>query len=166
MKTLLFLRHGKSDWDAGHAHDAERPIKKRGRKDARRVGRFLARTDQLPGLILCSPALRARQTLEHAGLGGGWPEIDIRVTDALYEAVPEALLAEIRAAPDDVDVLMLVGHEPAWSETVGRLVGGAQVRMPTAAVARVDVDAARWQDAAFGRGTLAWLLPPRLLRRS
>ena len=164
MKTLLFLRHGKSDWSADYDGDHERPLKKRGRKDAQRVGRLLAGAGPMPDFVLCSTAVRARKTLAHAAKGGAWPAVETRETGVLYEAEPEAVLAEIRQVPDAAGVLLLVGHDPAWSEAAGRLVGLDQLRLKTAALARIDVEVDAWRDVAFGGGTLVWLVPPKLLR--
>lgn len=169
MKTLLFLRHGKSDWDADYGHDHERPLKKRGRKAARAVGRFLTETDQAPNSVVTSTAVRARETLTSALEAGGWA-CPVRATETLYEATPADVRREIQAEPDGAERLLLVGHEPTWSETIGRLIGAspgdaARVRFPTAALARVDVDVARWAEVDFGWGELIWLLPPRLLAR-
>ncbi len=160
MKTVLFLRHGKSDWDADYAHDHERPLARRGRQAAKTMGRLLAERGPVPESIVTSSAVRAVQTLKRARKAGGW-DAPTRVTDALYHAGAEDLLAIIRAEPDATGVLLLVGHEPTWSETVSRLAGLPSVRFPTAALARVDLGVDHWREAAFGSGTLVWLLKPR-----
>lgn len=167
MKTLLFLRHGKSDRDTDYGHDHERPLKKRGRKAARTMGRFLTKTDQAPDSVIVSAAVRAQETLAMALDAGGWA-CPVRTTEALYEATPLDVRREIQAEAEATERLLLVGHEPTWSETVGRLIGAspeaaARVRIPTAALARVDVDVERWEEVDFGKGELVWLLPPRLL---
>ena len=162
MKTLYFLRHGKSDWDAAYGDDHERPLAKRGRKAAKQLGKLLTDWKQQPDRIVTSSAVRALQTLDYARKAGGW-QVPERVTEALYLAEPEAVLAEIHAEPDTAERLLLVGHEPTWSETISRLIGGGDVRVPTAAVARVDLDVEAWRDIQFGDGQLIWLLPPRLL---
>ncbi len=162
MKTLLFLRHGKSDWEADYSHDHDRPLAKRGRKAAKRVGKVLAQTGPLPDGIISSTAVRALDTVRRAHKAGQWTT-PIRTTERLYHASSTDLLAEIKAESDATSVLMVVGHEPTWSSAVSQLIGGGTVRYPTAALARVDLDIARWRDAAFGKGQLIWLLPPRLL---
>ena len=72
MKSVLFLRHGKSDWDAPFDHDHERPLAKRGRKAARLVGQYLAHIDFVPDGIVSSTALRARDTVALASESGSW----------------------------------------------------------------------------------------------
>ena len=162
MKTLLFLRHGKSDWDADFSTDHERPLAGRGRKAAATMGRFIAACGVLPDRIVTSTAERARTTVEIAMAEGGWTA-PVRETRALYMASPADLLVQIRAEDDAASVLLLVGHEPTWGTMVSRLIGGGAVRYPTAAFARVDLGVARWQDVAFGHGELIWLVPPKAL---
>lgn len=163
MKTLLLLRHAKSDWDASYADDHERPLAERGVDAARKMGRWATASDVVPDRALASTALRARQTLALAAEAGGWSG-PAHLTDALYEASPEAVLDEIRATPDDAGVLVVVGHEPTTSRLVSLLIGGGAVEVKTATVARVDLNVTRWADVAAGRGTLAALVPPAAFR--
>ena len=162
MKTILLLRHGKSDWDADYGQDHDRPLNKRGRKAAKTMGRFLAASGVIPDQILTSTAVRARTTLDLATEAGGFTA-PVRATRDLYGAGPSDLLREIHAAAEAADVLLLVGHQPGWGETVGRLIGGGAVRFPTAALACVEVGVSRWRDVAFGRGELVFLVPPKAL---
>ena len=162
MKTILILRHAKSDWNADFRYDHERPLNKRGRKAAQAVGRYLAATDQVPERVITSSAVRARETLALVLEAGAWTS-EVRETDALYEATLSDVLREVQAAPDEAERLLLVGHEPTWSETVSELIGDAQVRFPTATIARIDLDVGRWADVRWGGGELVWLIPPKLL---
>ena len=75
--------------------DHERPLSTRGLKAARRMGKFLFRTDELPEQILCSSAVRTRQTLEVASTEGGWPEIPVSVENELYLTSQERILARL-----------------------------------------------------------------------
>lgn len=162
MKTVLFLRHGKSDWDAPFDHDHERPLAKRGRKAAKLVGRYLTHVGKAPDAIVTSTALRARDTVAIASEEGSWGA-PIRESQALYNASPEHLLKVIQAEPHETERLMLVGHEPAWSETIGLLVGQGNIRFPTAALACIQFEVSDWSLVRFGDGALLWLLPPKAL---
>ena len=162
MKTILLLRHGKSDWNADYSQDHDRPLNKRGQKAARRMGRFIADSGVLPDRIVTSTAVRARTTLELAREAGGLTA-PVRATSDLYGAGPSDLLHEIHQTDEEADVLLLVGHQPGWGETVSRLIGGGAVQFPTAALACVAVGVSRWRDVAFGRGELIWLVPPKSL---
>lgn len=162
MRTLLLLRHAKSDWDAPAGGDHERPLSKRGRKAAALVGAFLARAGAVPDRVLTSSAVRARTTVELAAAAGKWRS-EIEVTPAFYESSPEAVLAEVRRQPKEVETLLVAGHEPVWSTLASRLVGGGAIRFPTAAVAAIELETDDWSEVAPGRGRLLWLVVPRLL---
>lgn len=165
MPAVIFFRHGKSDWDAADGDDDRaRPLARRGRKAAVRMGRFLARAEQVPDAAITSPAVRAADTLRLAMESGGW-RCPVRTAAALYGGGVAALLAEVQQEPATTEVLLVVGHEPTWSDALLALVGGGHVRFPTAALARVDLDVDRWEDVAPGTGVLAWLVVPRLLAR-
>ncbi|MXZ76772.1 MAG: histidine phosphatase family protein [Acidimicrobiia bacterium] len=152
MSAVIFLRHAKSDWHAGASNDIERPLNKRGRQAAAAVGIFLAESGHVPDLVLCSPATRTRQTLELAMEAGGWTSPTETADELYYGSVNHMIaLACQRRAP----VTMLVGHEPTTSTAIGRLTG-AELRMPTATLARVSLN-------PDNTGQLDWLIPPRLL---
>ena len=162
MLHLFLLRHGKSDWDAPSGSDHDRPLALRGELAARRVGTFLSDLGQAPSSVVTSTAVRARTTAELAAAAGSW-NCSIRSTGDLYLAAPGALLAEARAEVGGTQRLMLVGHEPSWSESVGMFIGGGRVRMVTAALARLDFAGKDWSQIDFGLASLAWLITPKLL---
>ena len=152
MSAVIFLRHAKSDWDAEWANDVDRPLSERGRRAAAAVGAFLAEAGHVPNFVLCSPATRARQTLELAAAAGDWT-CPIETVDELYYGTVDHMVA--LACRRQVPVLMLVGHEPTISSALEYLTG-ADLRMPTGAMARVNLN-------SDNSGELEWLIPPRLL---
>lgn len=164
MRTLILLRHGKSDWDAAYAADHERPLAQRGREAARCIGRLLRHIDQVPDLAVTSSAVRARDTLQRAVRAGHW-HCPVRVEPALYESSPESIVVWLRALKDNPESLLLTGHEPTWSTLAGRLVGGARLRVPTGCVLRIDFDIDDWSAVAEGSGELLWLMPPKAVCR-
>jgi phosphohistidine phosphatase len=163
MKTLLLLRHAKSDWDASYAEDHERPLAKRGKKAAALIGRHLAATGQVPDRVVSSTAVRAADTVRRAIQAGGW-ECPVEHTEALYAASAEEVLQAVRGWQDPSDRVLLAGHEPTCSSLTGRLIGGANLHFPTAAVARIDFEVDVWSQVEVGGGTLVWLLTPKALR--
>lgn len=173
MKTMLWMRHGKSDWNAGYGADHERPLATRGVKAAKAMGAALERADLLPDFVLSSTAVRARTTAELA-LGAvrdarpGW-DVTTRHERGLYDGGVARVLDLVRETPDEADraveTLLVAGHEPTWSTAVSRLIGGGEVRMVTAAVACIVSDAERWRDVKADRCRLLWFLPPKLLAK-
>jgi phosphohistidine phosphatase len=162
VPALILFRHGKSDWDADTGDDRARPLARRGRKAAVRMGRFLARSEQVPDAAITSPAVRAADTLRLAMEAGGW-SCPVRTGAGLYGGGVSGLLGEVQQEPVATGVLLAVGHEPTCSAALSALVGGGEVRFPTAALARIDFDVDRWDSVAPGTGVLAWLVVPRLL---
>ena len=114
----------------------------------------------MPDAVVTSPARRAVDTATLAATGGRW-RCEIREQILLYGSDPVAVLDVARAETTATERLLLVGHEPAWSETLALLVGGGTHRMPTAAVAAIEFETEEWADLAPGRGRLLYLVPPR-----
>jgi len=165
MKRLTLLRHGKSDWDESSLSDFDRPLRPRGRRDAVRMGEHLASLDLAPDLIVCSPAARARQTAMLFAEALGYDE-DIEWDKRIYGANSVELMAVLCQLPDDVDHVVLIGHNPGLEELVVRLAAGrpdfamAGVRLPTAAAAHIQLDLSSWSEARAGCGRLEWIVTP------
>lgn len=160
MKQLILFRHGKSDWDAEFEQDHDRPLAKRGIKAAKIMGKLLANSGQMPDRILTSPAIRARSTVELAVKEGNW-NCPIEITNALYDVEVTQVVTLIQDISVTIETLLLTGHEPTWSELTSFLIGGGQIRFPTAAMVRIDFEVESWSDINFGRGELIWFLQPR-----
>jgi phosphohistidine phosphatase len=163
VKTIILLRHGKSDWDAGYGDDHDRPLARRGRKAATLMGALLARVGQVPDRVLTSSAVRARETVDLAVEAGRWP-CPVEVVPEFYGGSPAAVLERVRRENDGASSLMLAGHEPTWSALASDLMGGGILRFPTAAMARIDLEIDGWKSVGFDRGMLVWFLVPRLVK--
>jgi phosphohistidine phosphatase len=163
MKTLLVMRHAKSEWGAAFGDDHERPLTRRGMKAARRMGAWLSASDAVPDLVISSTAVRALTTVELAAEAGEWG-CKIVTSRDLYTGGPETVLEAIREIDDSVGRLLIAGHEPTWSTLVGWLIGGGRVKMPTAAVACLDLPEGGWIDLAPATCELRWLVTPKTLK--
>jgi phosphohistidine phosphatase len=108
-RTLLLLRHAKSDYPAG-VPDHGRPLAARGRREAELAGDWLRAHIPAVDAVLCSTATRTRQTLERTRI-----EAPVSYLDRLYDATPGAVIAEINGVGPDVETLLVIGHEPAMS---------------------------------------------------
>lgn len=162
MKTLLVMRHAKSSWDDPGQRDFDRPLNKRGKKDAPRMGRALAARGLHPDLVLASPAARVKLTLE-AFLPAAGIEIEPRYEESLYGASAAEMMALVRRLPAAARCALLVGHNPGLEELVGRLSGSSGVTMSTAALACLEVPGETWSGVEDGGANLAWLLRPKEL---
>lgn len=162
MRLLILLRHGKSDWQRDSGIDHERPLAPRGVKAARRMGDFLSRAGMAPDALLSSTAIRARTTAELAAEGGDWSS-PVQLTRRLYASDLAGTLGVVREVGGDIETLMLVGHQPTWSQVASALIGGGHVGVVTAAAVGIDLAVQSWRDIDAGCGSLRFLVPPRML---
>lgn len=136
-RTLVLIRHGKSDW-SGDVADRDRPLAARGRRQAPEAGRWLADHGPRLDLAVVSPAARATQTWELVAAALTAPP-PTRVDEAAYTFDGEALLDLVRRLDEGLSSVALVGHNPAVEELVELLTGEVR-RMPTSCLAVVDLD--------------------------
>jgi len=158
--SLYVLRHAKAEVQALSGGDHERDLRRRGRRAAKDVGRFLASLGETPERILCSSAVRARATAELARESGAFAA-EVELFPKIYGAGPAALLT-LLAEHGRGERVLLVGHEPALSQLIGALVG-AEPEFPPAALARIDLLCERWSELAPETGRLVWLVTPELV---
>jgi len=142
MKTLLILRHAKSSWDEPGLADIERPLNKRGKHDAPRIGELLKEAGLIPDVILSSPAVRAIKTAESVADACGY-EGNIEIKEDFYPGSPGDYIDALNDLPDDPMCVMVVGHNPGLEELLNELTGESET-LPTAALAQVDLPIQRW----------------------
>jgi phosphohistidine phosphatase len=159
MKTLFVLRHAKSSWENPDLADFERPLNSRGLDAARFIGTLIYDRNLEPEIIVSSPAKRAKQTAvlvkELAGISKS-----IVFDERIYEASPLTLFNLIREFDDKYDSVLIVGHNPGFENLV-RSLTGETVSMPTAALARINLDIAKWSDVETGANELEFLIRPK-----
>ena len=163
MKNIWILRHAKSDWADESLPDFDRPLNKRGKADAPRLGRWIAARGTVPERIASSPARRARATAELVAKACGFPAGRIEWREEFYPGDPAAGLNYLRSLPDGIAHVLLVGHNP-WAESlVALLTGGSGARMPTAALAMLQAEVEGWPALGPGTAALTGLIHPKLL---
>ena len=145
MKTLYLVRHAKSNRDDPTLPDRERPLNDRGREDAPKAGKRLARRGAKPELIVSSPAVRALTTAQLIADEVGYERRKILADDSLYGSNATDLLAFVRGLGKELDHVMLVGHNPEFTELAHRLSKSIE-DMPTCAVAEFRFDASSWSE--------------------
>ncbi len=143
MKTLLVLRHAKSSWDYSHLSDYERPLNKRGQRDASRMGQLLKENDLTPDLIVSSSAERALSTAEAVALACDY-EQEIQFTRRFYHADAEEYIEALQKLDDAYERVMVVGHNPGMEHLVA-IYAGEWLRMPTAAIAHFHLPITHWR---------------------
>ena len=160
MKTLLLLRHAKSSWKDTALDDHERPLNKRGKKDAPRMGRLLRDEALIPDLIIASSARRCRRTAEevirHSGYRG-----ETRLSSELYEADGNKLREFISRLDDSATRVMLIAHNPGMEQLLDSFFEG-HTPLPTSAMAQLDVPVNGWGEISSDtKGALIRLWRPQ-----
>ncbi len=164
MKTLLLMRHAKSSWKDSKLVDHERPLKKRGQKDAINIARVIKKKKLVPGLIMSSSAVRAVETarlvIEKLAFSG-----EFIVQDVLYMAEPATYIEKINLIPDSIDPLLVVGHNPGL-ESLVQILGDKIDSMPTGALAVIALPIQSWSDLTLEtEGELSKLWRPEEFRK-
>ncbi len=154
MKTLLLMRHAKSEWNQPGLSDHDRPLNARGRRAAPLMARKLSALGLQVDIILASSAVRVQETIEL--LQQHWsPQVEVVTLPSLYLASPQQIITEVQSLPDSWHSAMVVAHNPGLAALVSHLAN-QDLEMPTAAVAVFQFHVAQWSKIHLG-GT------PRLL---
>jgi len=169
MKTLLLLRHAKSAWSDPRLDDHDRPLNGRGERAAKAMADHVARRVPRPDLILCSTAMRTRQTLAPLlkCLEGAAPPISLEA--GLYLASEDALLGRLQAVADDVPTVLLIGHNDGIGQLAADLAGDGpsealaslRAKYPTGALAVLRIPDGPWSDLRPGSAKLIEFVRPR-----
>ena len=155
MKHLFLLRHGKSDWtDYETLGDFKRPLAKRGRKAAAKIGKHLGSSGFEPlDLVLCSSSERTRETWARVSVQlTGSDQIKVEAMDALYHtATTDSVVKLLREVKDDPRTIVVVGHFPWIMALANDLLRRPELdEFPTCALAYIRCDIARWKDLETG----------------
>jgi phosphohistidine phosphatase len=168
MKTVILLRHAKSDWTDSVPRDFDRPLNERGRRAARLVGKWARDKGLTFDTVVASPAVRVTETLDHFFEGLGRAP-DIRWDRRIYLASSVTLLDVLREVPDDYASALMVGHNPGLEDLIFDLVpddgssalrAEVEAKYPTASIAVLEFDADRWSELAKP-GRLTMFVRPR-----
>jgi phosphohistidine phosphatase len=166
MKTLVICRHAKSDW-SHDLPDKDRPLNSRGEQDAPKMGQILQSYGFMPDLILSSTANRAITTARLVASELGYAEHNIRLEPRFYDTTPGMVLGLLQDVPEEVETLMIFGHNPTW-ELLGKLLlrSDGEVVMPTCGMICLEVPISNWQHLGAVPAHLRWFLVPRIFENA
>lgn len=161
MKTLYIVRHAKSSWKYPKLDDFERPLNKRGRKNAPFMGKVLKRLKVAPELIISSPANRAAMTARIIAASINYPLENIRYREAIYEFSESALIDVVKQIDDAVNDAMVVGHNPAINGLANYIGDQPISNIPTGGVCCVNLDISSWANMNAHCGKLKFFEFPK-----
>jgi phosphohistidine phosphatase len=169
VKRLFLLRHAKSSWDDPGLDDHDRPLAPRGRQASALIAEHIRRARIGPVLVLCSSARRTRETLER--VMPALDPVEVRFERELYGASFEDLLQRLHEVPDEVESVMVLGHQPAIQELALHLAGeGSELervraKFPTAALATLTFTG-EWSELGHQSAELIAYVKPKQLKGS
>ena len=166
MKTIYLVRHAKSSWKFPDLDDFDRPLNKRGKRDAPVMGRFLKDRHILPDIILSSPANRTKTTAKIISESISYPKKNIVFDNNIYEASTMGLLGITGNADDAMMSIMLVGHNPSMTYFANMLANIRIDNVPTCGIVGISLNISSWKDIAEGCGKLMFFEYPKNLIKS
>jgi phosphohistidine phosphatase len=163
------MRHAKSGWPTGPGNDFDRTLTDYGNKDAASIGRWIQEHNWLPDQIICSPAKRVKQTVDHLCQQIGMDSQEVKYDKRIYEADENRLLNMLKEAKSATTRLLIVGHNPSLSDLLNFLCSDSSrptidKPMPAAALAVISLKSS-WSVLDQGNGELMSLILPETLRR-
>jgi len=167
MRVIHLLRHAKSSWADDTLADHERPLARRGVRDAKRMAAHMLALRVDPDLVLCSSAVRTRQTLDL--VTPSIADAPVQIEDDLYGASADALLERLRAVPESVRAVLFIGHNPGLQDLAVRLAASGPrledltTKFPTGALATLALGSQTWPNVQQGDASLVDFTVPRQL---
>jgi phosphohistidine phosphatase len=165
MKTLIFIRHAKSDWSNLLADDFDRGLNKRGLRDAPFMGDALATKNIKPDLILSSPAQRAKLTAIAIAKRLFYPEYKIVYDSCLYTGDIADVIKKICSIDESIETLMIFGHNPDMTDYVNFISGSTIGSIPTCAMAAMELKKDSWKSVGKNSAKLLFFDTPKKLRK-
>lgn len=164
MKTLYLIRHAKSSWDDPYQKDLERPLNKRGLRDAPAMGKKLKEKEIHPDLMLTSPAQRALTTCKLIADIIGYSPDNISIDKNLYHASEDQILSVVHKLNDKNDEVIIFSHNPGITDFVNNLAADPPItdNIPTCGVVAFKISIDSWKDVSWKKGELKFFDYPKL----
>ncbi len=154
MKRLFIVRHAKSSWDFPELDDSARPLNKRGKRNAPEMGQRLANRKVVPESIISSPAKRASDTAKLIAKEISFESHKIQNEPMFYLASVKNMVAVLQAVPNDVETLMVFGHNPGLTDLANFLSGADIYNIPTCGIAEIEFSISSWKEVEINTGDL------------
>lgn len=154
IKTLYLVRHAKSSWKDSSLDDIDRPLNKRGKRDAPRMASRMNKRGVFPDLMISSPALRARITCDVMAGTLEYPKGEIEENDRVYHASESTLLSVVQDVEDTWKTVMVFGHNPGFTDFANSLCDEAIDNIPTCGIVGCKFEVNSWDEIDFGKGRM------------
>lgn len=154
MKTIYLVRHAKSSWEDPSLRDVERPLKKRGFRDAPFMAKMLSGKGIKVDRLVSSPANRAYTTATYFAKAFDIEPSDIQKVPEIYEAYPKDILNLVKRLPDNLDTVLLFGHNPTFTSFANLFSSDYIANIPTCGIVRIEAEVEAWSDFSTNTANL------------
>ncbi len=163
MKRLYLVRHAKSSWEEPGGSDMDRPLLEKGIKRTMKVIRFLNQRNVKIDLMISSPATRAIQTAAMIAKGIGYPEDKIQIDRKIYDGYYDRMLDLIYATYNEVNSLMILGHNPSITNLANLFLHPGIDLLPTTGTVCISFDVKRWESIPSADPVSEFIIYPKML---
>ncbi len=162
MKKILVLRHATAEYKQ-NTIDHDRKLTSSGYCDSKIIGKYLAKINNIPDLVITSSAIRALSTAQNAMSSGSWKST-LKINPTIYGGGPKSLLYLLAEQNDKYNSICLVGHEPNFSAFIAEMTDGIYRVLETCNIALIELKINSWSEIQFNKGILSWLIKPESLK--
>lgn len=161
MKSVYFIRHGKSSWDDISISDHERPLNERGKRDSKNMGRYLVENGHKIDLIISSSAKRAKSTAKNINemIKSG----NVQIEPKLYHSSAMTILRVVQNIPNELESAIIVAHNPGMTDVANIFSDDPIINVPTTGIFKVDFNIENWAEAESHNGTIDFFIYPKLI---
>lgn len=163
MKTVYIVRHAKSSWEEPGLADHDRPLAETGIKKTKPVIDFLKKKNVLPDLMLSSSALRAKETAFLLAEGLGYPQSAIDIVKKLYHASPDSILDELYSLSENIESVMIFGHNPTLTYFVNQFIDPPIINLPTSGVVAIEFATDKWTEISSSKNRNLFTVFPKMI---
>lgn len=164
MKTLYIVRHAKSSWDSPSHADHERPLLEKGKKRTKRVIDYLLENNITVDLIISSHAVRARSTANIIANALHYPVNEIQISEKIYHGDVENLFNLFYDLSDNIQSLMLVGHNPTFTNFANFFLDDKIDWLPTSAIVCIEFNTEQWEQLPISDKKVKFVISPKLMK--
>ena len=163
MKTLYIVRHAKSSWEYAGLADDQRPLLQKGVNKTLKIARYLQKNNISADLMISSHAVRALETARIIAEFIGYPEEKIIISPAVYHGGSDQLYSELFSLSDDIDSVMLFGHNPTFTSFANHFLDDKIEWLPTSAIVCINFETGQWTDIPNARHKTRFVVYPNEL---
>jgi len=164
MKTLYLLRHAKSSWEEPGVSDADRPLIPKGIKKTGLIVDFLQKRGTTIDLMISSPALRAHETAKIVAKGLNYPLNKIKTDRKIYDSYYDRILDIIYGTSNDLNSLMIIGHNPTITNLANLFLHPGIENMPTSCVVCLSFNTGKWEEIPSQEAIREFIISPKMLK--